>query len=53
MIKEEDYIEFLKPEATVRVYMMAQVKQTTQIWVQQDDLELVKPSLKLQVRLFT
>ena len=51
-VSEEEYKAFIKPEATIQVYLKGTVKETKKSYAHSETLSLTKPSLKMEVRKF-
>ena len=49
-VTDEDYKAFIKPEATIQVYLKGTVKETKKSYAHSETLSLTKPSLKMEVR---
>lgn len=51
-VSDEEYKAFIKPEATIQVYLKGTVKETKKSYAHNETLSLTKPSLKMEVRNF-
>ena len=51
-MSDEEYKAFIKPEATIQVYLKGTVKETKKSYAHNETLSLTKPSLKMEVRNF-
>lgn len=46
----EEYMEKLVDYCLIKIYAIANVKETRQTWSEEDDFPLQKPKLKVEVR---
>ena len=49
---DKEYIGFIKPEATIQVFLKGTVKETKKSYAHNETFSLVKPSLKVEVIIF-
>lgn len=52
-VKPEEYVNKLVDHSLVKVYAIASVKDTKQTWSEEDDFQLIKPKLSVEVQVST
>ena len=48
-LKAKDYLNIVDEDAMINIFVVSEVKQTKQIFVQEDTFSLKKPDLSMQV----
>ncbi|KAG8256669.1 hypothetical protein J6590_063512 [Homalodisca vitripennis] len=49
-VKPEEYVDKLVDHSLVKIYAIASVKDTKQTWSEEDDFQLIKPKLSVEVK---
>lgn len=51
-VSVDDYLDKLVDYALMKIYAIATVKETQQTWAEEDDFQVDKPTLKIEVIMF-
>lgn len=51
-VKPDEYVNKLVDHSLVKVYAIASVRDTKQTWSEEDDFQLIKPKLSVEVSIF-